>query len=472
MNASENFKYIASLGECPSAFKEDSAKIKALRESIVDQNTLSKEQVECCLDILDSATILTDMLFPFQAAVGLITKYRGVELFNFNQIFNCEPISSLDLYKFLIRLSETNRRSIINRLTPNDENRGLLNLALESNKPQMFLPVFAKSRVNRNILMGLYGLNYGINFSQKSLDEIESDLDSFDTAVRFVFSQHEQMFHDLANIPADEDIDILIEPMVSILKNGNFEGDHFEETIAKFIKIRKRLSPITFRKVCRYITYCYVLGFYMAYDQRQFTNVEWNVINQILNRNQFNNYGSIIRRKCRMMQTKIDAYNQENLKFNSLRNKKPEIWQVLDAFEPFINESIEKDKNNCIQSEIFQFILKNPDMHRLQQCIYALASWGYIDDNLDTKRLLYYRLSGFARPSCVKKIEWHKDINALFLLIKSIYGKSKGKYEPIKFFFDVPDYKPELIGNESAYADRVQDENVKELLKHLFEGNS
>ena len=114
MNASENFKYIASLGECPSAFKEDSAKIKALRESIVDQNTLSKEQVECCLDILDSATILTDMLFPFQAAVGLITKYRGVELFNFNQIFNCEPISSLDLYKFLIRLSETNRRSIIN----------------------------------------------------------------------------------------------------------------------------------------------------------------------------------------------------------------------------------------------------------------------------------------------------------------------------------------------------------------------
>lgn len=471
MNASESIKYIASLSECPYIFRKDSAKIKSFREWIICQNTLSDNQKECCLDLLDSATILTDMLIPFQYVVGLMTKYRGIELFNFNHIFNSEPISSLDLYKFLICQNEADRKRIINRLTPNDENRGLLNLSLESEKPQLFLSVFAKSHVNKNILMGLYALNYALNFSLQSLDEIESDQYSAETIIRLLFSQYEQMFHDLANIPADEGVDILIEPIVSILENANFEGEHFEEDIAKIIKIRNRLNPITLRKVCLYITYYYVLGFYMAFDQHQFTNAELNAISQILNRNQYKNYGVIIRRKCRMMLAKVDEYNKKNLKVNSLRNRCPELWKALEKSAPFIDISIEHDKKDSIQTEFFGANLIDTDLRKLQTCINVLASLDYISNDIKTKRLLYYRLTGFARPSVIEKIAWHKDIKVLFLLIKTIYEKSKGKFDNISNFFTTTGYQDSMIGRESAYASRVKDKVVVELMNHLYDNS-
>lgn len=465
MTASENLQYIKSLRECPTLYNREAQRIMKLRKELSENTTLSDEQRDCWLDLLDSATILTSMLLPFQNVMGLITQYRGVELFNFDQIFNCEPIGSLELYNFLRSLSDNDRKIIINRLTRSDELRGRLNLAVRATNPKEFLTIVAKNKLDKNILMGIYGLEYGMRFSQVSLIDSNSEVD-IETAINYIFSRHEQMLLDLANLYPAEDDSTLIEVIVRIIKKFESEGVPFGENIDDVISIKKKIRPYSFRKICRNLTYLYVLGLYMTFDKNRFGTPEISVIRQILIQNQFREYGSAIRRKCLMMLSTIESYNRENHRYNSLKNTKPELAEVIEQATPFIEEVLSTDNTGQNMDETYGCGRKT-NLQKLQILINALGRWGYINNDSKTKRLLYYRITGFARPERLELIEWHKDINVLFILIKTVLEKQKGKYDKIPLFFNTPMYIQEK-GHESAYATRVKDENIKDLIAYLY----
>lgn len=465
MTASENLQYIKSLRECPNLYNRESHRIMMLRKELSENTTLSDEQRNCWLDLLDSATILTDMLLPFQSAMGLITKYRGIELFNFDQIFNCKPIDSLNLYNFLKSLSDDDRNIIITKLSRNDELRGRLNLAVRATNPKEFLSLVAKHNLDKNILMGVYGLEYGMRFSQVSLIDANTEID-IETAISYIFSRHEQMVLDLANLYPTDDDSPLIDVIVRIIKIINIVSPPFEEDIDDILLIKERIRPFSFKKICRNLTYLYVLGLYMTFDKNRFGTLEISVIRQILIKNQFQRYGNVIMRKCLMMLSKIESYNRENRKYNNLKNTKPELAKVIERDSPFIEESLATDIREKRIDETYG-CGNATDIRKLQTLINALGDWGYINDDPETKRLLYYRITGFARPKTIKLIEWHKDINVLFLLIKTVLGKKRDKYKKISLFFNTPSYSQEKR-KESSYAERA-DKKIKELIAYLYQ---
>lgn len=464
MNASENLKYIESLKKCPALYKTDSDRIKILRNKLSENTTMPEEQRECWLDLLDSGTILTDMLFPMQNVIGLMTHYRGVELYNFNQIFECEPIGSLDLYNFLKSITDSERKTIINKLTPSDELRGRLILAVKSSNPKGFLSLVAKSNLDKNILMGIYGLDYGRRFSQDPQIGSNTYI-RFETAISYLISRHENMLFDLANYSNAEGNSTMVEILERILATLNVEFP-FGENIEDILSIKNSIRPSSFRKICRNLTYLYVLGLYVAFDRNRFDTPEITIIRQILLQNQFRNYGTIVFRKCLMKLSDIELYNIENRRYNSLKNNKPELAKIIERSFPFIEDSLVTDNTGRVAEETYGCGI-NIDTTKLQILINALGYRGYIDDNIETKRLLYYRLTGFARPEKIGRIDWHKDKNMLFLLIKTVMEKQKGKYDRIPAFFNTIGTIPQ--GKESSYAERVNDKIMKDLIAYLYQ---
>lgn len=465
MTVSENLQYIKSLSECPMLYHREAHKIRLLRKELLEYTAMSDEQRDCWIDLLDSAMIFTNMLLPFQNATGLITKYRGIELFNFDQIFNCEPIGSLDLYNFLKSLTDNDRKIISTKLTRNDELRGRLNLAVRATNPKEFLTLVAKNSLDKNTLMGIYGLDYGMRFSQTSLIDDGKEVD-IETGLNYIISRYEQMLFDLAKHTAEDD-SILVDVIVKIVKKFESEDAPFEDNIDDIISIKKSIRPYSFRKICRNLTYLYVLGFYMTFDKNRFGTSEISVIKQILIQNQFREYGSAIIRKCRTMFSTKESYNRENRLYNNLKNTKPELAEVIEQASPFIKESLSTDNTGQNMDETYG-CGRNTNLQKLQIFINALGRWGYINDDSETKRLLYYRITGFARPPIIGQIEWYKDIKVLFLLIKTVVEKQKGKYDKIQSFFNTPKYIKEK-GKESSYAERVEDKNIKALRAYLYQ---
>lgn len=464
MNASENLQYIELLKKCPTLYKTDSDRIKILRNKLSENTTMSDEQRECWLDLLDSGKILTDMLFPMQNVIGLMTHYRGVELYNFNQIFECEPIGSLDLYDFLKSITDSERKIIINKLTLSDELRGRLILAVKAPNPKGFLSLVAKNNLDKNILMGIYGLDYGMRFSRDSQIDPNTDI-RFETAISYVISRHEKMLFDLAKHSTAEDNFTMVDTIERILAKLNVELP-FRENIDDILYIKDRIRPYSFRKICRNLTYLYVLGLYVAFDRNRFDTPEITVIRRILLQNQFRNYGTIVFRKCLMKLSDIESYNSENRRYNSLKNNKPELAKIIERSFPFIEDSLVADNTGKVIGETYGCGI-NTDTTKLQILINALGCWGYIDDNIETKRLLYYRITGFARPEKIGRIDWHKNISVLFLLIKTVIEKQKGKYDRIPAFFNTTGTIPK--GKESSYAERVNDKNITDLIAYLYQ---
>lgn len=468
MNERENIEYLEALSRCKDLNREDSAKIAEWRKSVLDNRALSHAQVDCCIDLLDSATIFVDMLFPLLNIIGLVIKYRGVSLLRYDLELSCGPISALDLYEILICQSIEERKTVINRLTPDDTLRGKLNLAVESKKPEKFLSVISKARVNQDILKSLNLLNLGIHFVKKASIDVEDVDFSIGTVVKYVFSLYEQMLLDLAQVFPDERDIILINNLTKILELSDFDSKDFEKNISEISKIHTQILPFSFRKICRYILYLYIVGFYISFDYHRFSSAESDALNTILKSHQFRNYGTVVRRKCRMILSAIESVNSDYPKLKALRRKNPELWRELCSCTGHIAMSGGKASKEQLKTETFGFTLKDPDEEKLEICINAFARWGYIKDDMATKQLMYYRLTGNSRPETVGRIEWRKDNRALFLLIKNLYDKRVGKFKPMYEFFNFLKIVDSQKGNESAYADRTVDKRVKDLLNTLY----
>lgn len=468
MTVKENLRYIELLDKCPYLYREELEKIEDLRNRFSNQ-FFSEEVRQTYYDILDSVTIFLRMLLPFQYLIGMVTRYRGVALLNFNRIFDCEPISSLDLFEFLRTQNETDRKIILKHLTVDDKQRGFLYIAVENNKPKQFIKLLSESPINHNVLKGLFALHHTIQQTPDT-DEFENLSCDVGTMVKYVFAYYGQLALDLANVQVPQDDAVLIDTVIQVIESVDFESETFAQNIESLSKIKNRIRPLTFTKICRYLLYYTFLGFYIAFDKDRLNVNEKETIYQIFYRNQFRNYGNIVLRKCHFILSLQDKYERENRAFNNLHNTRPKVWKVLHETTPFIEDSIERDKSASVQSEIFNFSLKSPDLKKLQSCINALALWGYIDNNPTVKHQLYYRLTGYARPKVLSKIEWHNDIKVLFLVLKVILERGE-KYKLIKDFFNVTGYDEKMIGKESSYADRTKDKNIRNLLEYLY-GNS
>lgn len=467
MKASDNLKYIDLLEKCPSLFREESTKIAEIRKGISQSTQLSDEERECYSDLLDSADILFGMILPFQHIIGLVTKYRGVALFNFNNIFNCEAISPLGLYKFLVRQNADDQKTVIKKLTGIHELRDRLLLAIESKKPKQFISMIEKSNIDKNVLMGIFALDYGQRFSAQTI-EVEDDTDvNVGTFVKYVFSIYEHVILDLVHTNPNENNDELIDIIIRILREFDFESSDLTKDLTFTIEIRKRICPLTFKETCLKLMYILMMGFFTVYDRKRLDSTEIGVIKKILCQPEFKADGVKLMQECEIVLSDMDEFNHRNNNDKSLRALMPDVRMIVKRSKNFIDTAIEKNSKGTEEGETFECDVF-PSMSKVQECINALASWGYIDDNVEVKKILYYRLTGYARPDNISKITWHKDINVLYLLIKTVLDKKKGKYNNIPNFFIIPDDSKVKTGKESAYAERVKDKRILDLMGYLI----
>ena len=118
-----------------------------------------------------------------------------------------------------------------------------------------------------------------------------------------------------------------------------------------------------------------------------------------------------------------------------------------------------KYKKGCKEKEFYSITInleigKSPE--KLAKLVNDLANQGYIDNDLETKKLFVYRFTGRLRPDKLRKIKWHSKGKSKrgceLLYIIQIITNTDRKYEKAKEYFEGPEWgiNPNQSGKDAT----------------------
>lgn len=283
--------------------------------------------------------------------------------------------------------------------------------------------------------------------------QMEKCIDIFTNSIDLMISDGNQ--NDVTDFDSldyfTEIIDILLEYFATNYKKII---EQVELTFIIFINLNKAITNKMYDKFMNKLT-----GSEFEYFNKLFIYLHNSFINNTPPEIPFTLYGSI----SNTIYEKHYSNNKIKFNENSLplaneshkENKSTNVELNLPD-DLFIND---KYKKGCIEEEFYSITInleigKSPE--KLAKLINELAYQGYIDNNLETKLLFVYRLTGRLRPDKLRKITWYsKGVSKRgceLLYIIQIVTNKRGKYKMTEEFFEGPEWgiNPNQSGKDAT----------------------